>query len=193
MQIGDKSRWWNRKVPIGRVSLIVLIVFAVVWIAPYFADALDSVVWGVSRQWKASYRGRSLKVPRMWRQEDTPNGQKMIALQRARWGQYFAFERITIHDDTASPQDPEQAIENLRIFEQRIGSMNTRVFVSKDKNVAKQYTCLSSRHARFDRLRIDCVSKDGKWTAMLDGYGSNIADFQTVLNNLSVMGDPLPW
>jgi hypothetical protein len=192
MQIGDKGRWWNRKVPIGRISLIVFIVLAVVWITPFFADALDSVVWGMSHQWTASYRGRSLKIPRMWRQEDTPSGQKMIALQRARWGQYFAFERITIDDDTAAPRDPERTIENLRIFEQRIGSINTGVFVSKDKNVAQHYSCLSSRH-QFGRLRIDCVSNDGRWTALLDGYGSNILDFQTVLNNLSTMGDPLPW
>ena len=193
MQIGDKSRWWNRKVPIGRISLIVFIVLAIAWIAPYFTDALNSMVWGMSHQWTASYRGRSLKVPHMWRQEDTPSGQKMIALQRARWGQYFAFERITINDDTASPLDPDRAIENLRVVEQRIGSINTGVFVSKEKNVAEHYACLSSRHPQFDRLRIDCVSKDGRWTAILDGYGSNIIDFQTVLNNLSTMGDPLPW
>jgi hypothetical protein len=129
----------------------------------------------------------------MWRQEDVPNGQKEIALHRARWGQSFAFEMITIYDDTASIQDSDRTIENLRIFEERIGSVNTGVFVSKDKNVAEKYQCIASRNPRFGRLRIDCVSKDGKWTAMLDGYGSNIADFQAILENLSAMGDPLPW
>jgi hypothetical protein len=193
MQIGDKSRWWNRKVPIGRISLIVLIVVVAASISPYFAEALRNVFWGISHRWTASYRGRSLKIPLMWRQEDSPNGQKTIALQRARLGQLFAFEMITIHDDTASPQDPNRAIQNLRVLEQRIGNVDTGVFVSKDKDVAEHYACLSSRHPRFNTLRIDCVSKDGKWTAVLDGYGSNIVEFQTVLNNLSAMGDLLPW
>jgi hypothetical protein len=180
-------------VPIGRISLIVLGVLAVVWIAPYFTDALSNSVWGLSHRWTASYRGRSLKLPVMWQQEDSPHGQKLIALRRARWGQTFAFEEIRIYDDTASYRDPDLKIKGLRIFEGRIGSVNTDVFVSKDKDVADHYECISSRDPKFGRLRIDCVTKDGKWTALLDGHGSNIADFQSVLDNLSGMGNPLPW
>jgi hypothetical protein len=193
MQIGDKSRWWNRKVPIGRISLVVFLILAAVWIVPLFTDGLNTVLWGISHRWTVSYRGRPLKIPSMWRQEDIPNGQKEVALQRARWGQPFAFERITIRDDTASLQDPNRAIQNLRTFEDRIGSVNTEVFVPKDKNVAEAYQCIASRNSRLGELRIDCVSKDGKWMTMLNGHSSNIDDFQSILKNLAAMGDPLPW
>lgn len=194
MQIGDSRRWWNRKVPIGCISLIVLVVLAVMWIATYFSDASGTFVWGTTHRWTAYYRGRPLKIPDMWRQRDVPNGQKEIILRRARWGQTFAFEEITIHDDTAFPQAPERVIQNLRAFEELIASVNIDTFVLRDSDVAENYRCIASRNTRFaQRLRVDCVSKDGKWTAMLDGYSSNITDFQNVLKNLSKMGDLLQW
>ena len=193
MQIGDKKRWWNRRVPIGRIGLVVLLVLGVMWVAPYFFDGTASIVWGVAHRTTATYRGRSLKIPLMWRQEEIPHGQRTISLSRARWGQLFAFEKVSIYDDTASPQDPEQAIKHLRTMEDQIGSINTDVYVSRNKDVAARYVCIASRRTQLNRLRIDCVSRDGRWTAILDGYGSDISDFQMVLNNLSRMGDPLPW
>jgi hypothetical protein len=192
MQIGDRARWWNRSVPIGRIGLIVLFILTVVWIAPYFYDGFDNLTWGISHKWTATYHGESLKLPAMWRQEETPNGQKMIALQRARWGQSFAFERILISDATASPVDLDQTMQRLRNMESVIGSVNTDVFVPKNRDVAAHYACIASSQPRYGRLRIDCVANNGKWIATLDGSGRNIPDFLTILNNLSRMGDPLP-
>jgi hypothetical protein len=92
MQIADKAKWWNRRVRIGRISLLVLLVLAAIWMAPYDFDAFRSVAGGVSQKWTGSYRRQSLKLPVIWRQEDSPNGTKTIWLRRARWGRLFSFE-----------------------------------------------------------------------------------------------------
>jgi hypothetical protein len=177
-------------VPIGRISLIVPSALAVVWLAPYFADALSSVAWGISHQSTASYQGRSLKIPAMWRQEGSPDGAKAIWLRRTRWGRLFSFEMISLHDEIAAPRDPEKMAEGLRNIDRGIGYINTDVFVAKNLEVQAHYVCIASSNPRYRELRISCVSKDGKWIAILDGDGRDIVDFLTVLNNLSGMGDP---
>jgi hypothetical protein len=99
---------------------------------------------------------------------------------------------ISLHDETAAPRDPEKMVEGLRNIERGIGSVNTDIFVAKNLDVAAHYVCIASRNPRYRGLRIDCVSKDGKWIAILDGDGRDIVDFLAVLNNLSGMGDLLP-
>jgi hypothetical protein len=190
MQIGDKARWWNRHVRIGRISLLVLLVLVAIWITPYGFDASRSVAWGVSHKWTASYRGQSLKLPVMWRQEDSPNGTKTIWLRRARWGRPFSFEEISLHDEIAAPRDPEKMVEGLRSIDRGIGYVNTDIFVAKNLEVQAHYVCIASSNPRYPGLRIECVSKHGKWLAILDGDGRDIKDFLTILNNLSGMGDP---
>jgi hypothetical protein len=97
---------------------------------------------------------------------------------------------ISLHDEIAAPRDPEKMVEGLRNIDRRIGYFNTDVFVAKNLEVQAHYECIASSNPRDRGLRIECVSKDGKWIAILDGDGRDIEDFLTVLNNLSGMGDP---
>jgi hypothetical protein len=85
-------RWWNRPLPMKMIGIVLApVVVAGVTYLP-LKPTLRACLWAVSHHSTAIYQGLSVKVPLMWRQEDTPAGLKELKFVRARFGEPVEFE-----------------------------------------------------------------------------------------------------
>jgi hypothetical protein len=186
-----ETQWWNRKVPIGRICLVTALVLGAVWLLPYITTPVSALAWGLSHNWTATYQNRALKLPLMWRQEQTPAGTHSIALRRpSRQLTYLGSESIDIHDDTAKPFDPRAAMQNWRSIEPRLRQPGdwTEPFLG-DAFVQTHYSCLSTHGKKKSSLHTMCFSNDGLWSVTLLGTEKSLEDLQKILHNMPSLSD----
>ena len=69
MMIGDQKRWWNRRVPILRICAVLGIALFgfLVWV--FYGEFFQNIAWDLRYHRAASFRGQSLQVPWLWREE----------------------------------------------------------------------------------------------------------------------------
>jgi hypothetical protein len=184
MLIGDKDRWWNRKLPIKPIVIILGLLLMVGWGYLYFGDVLRTCMWTITHRSTATYQGLSVKVPWMWRQEETPAGQREIRLVRARWGEPASTEEILIN--AVSPRPPGTLMERLKIFTYKLGETDFRGEpLPLEPETATRYSCVVPH---FDQLRdwqVSCISNDDLWSVTFYGTVSDIDDFLVVLRHLA--------
>ena len=193
MQISNEAQWWNRKIPIGRICLVIGLILVALWLLPYVTIPASALAWGLSHNWTATYQHQPLKVPLMWRQEQTPAGTHSIALRRpSRQLTYLGSEWIHIHDDRLKPFDSRAAMQHWKSIEPRLRQPGdwTEDFFG-DAFVQTHYSCLSTHSKSFLSLHVICFSNDGTWSVTLLGSEKSVEDLQKILHSLSTLDDPL--
>ena len=186
MSGGPEPRWWNRDLPVRPIGILLgtVLVAGVGYL--YLNPILRAWLWTVRHHSTATYRKLSVKVPWMWRQEETPAGQREIRLVRARWGEPASTEEILIN--AVSPRPPGTLMERLKIFTYKLGETDFRGEpLPLEPETATRYSCVVPH---FDQLRdwqVSCISNDDLWSVTLYGTVSDIDDFLVVLRHLAAV------
>jgi hypothetical protein len=184
MLIGAEDRWWNRKLPIKPIGIILGLFLMAGWGYLYFGDVLRTCMWTLTHRSTAAYQGLSVKVPWMWRREETPAGQREIRLVRARLGESGLLESIVIN--AVSPRPPGTLMERLKTFAYKLGQTDFRGEpLPLAPETASHYSCVAPH---FDKLRdwqVSCISNDDLWSVTLYGSISDVDDFLIVLRHLA--------
>jgi len=112
VKIGRPDGWWNRKVPIARISLIVGLLLAGLYVWGAYGDLIGSIAWDVGHQRTVSFRGQTLQVPWFWREEEWTNYNE-FELKRNYRG--FAIpSSVTVRYENSAPGDVQKRVERMR-------------------------------------------------------------------------------
>ena len=106
-----KVRWWNRALPVKMIGVLLATVVVVGVAYLYLEPTLRVWLWAFGHHSTATYQGLSVKVPSMWRQEETPAGQRQVRLVHARLGEPVEFESIVISDGKSTSLGPQTVAE----------------------------------------------------------------------------------
>ncbi len=186
MFVGDKTRWWNRNVPIRAIGLAAGVVFVAICGFLYLEPALNTCVWSLTHHSTATYQKISFKVPWMWRQEEVPVGQREVRLSRSRWSEPVTLESIVINENTPTLLGGQSIGQRLDTLAHRLGhGRSTAEPFPLDAELSSKYLCVAPNLDGLENWRLWCSSKDGLWLVALHGPSADVGDFLTVLRNLS--------
>ncbi len=192
MMIGDQKRWWNRRIPtlpILRISSVVGIVLfgLVLW-----GFDGENVAWDIRYHRTVSFRGQSLKVPWLWREEE--------------WTSYSEFELIRNHllanrllpvfptSITVSYQNLSSA--NLQMEIDAMHALDAKLthrpgdYFDPDAWFDSHFVCMDRGSSRSEIEMITCFSRDGRWRVLMQGLKQDRSDFETILRGVNAMGTP---
>ncbi len=150
----------------------------------YFQPVLETCIWTVTHQSTASYNGYSFKVPWMWRQEQTPAGQRQIRLVRTRLGEPVPFESIVISDDTTSMSPRQTISQRLELLASKLGQDGFRgVQFPLAPEIAGHYSCMAPHFEALRNWQVSCLSNDNLWSINLFGPVPDANNLEGVLRN----------
>ncbi|NYF80758.1 hypothetical protein HDF17_003078 [Granulicella arctica] len=193
MQIGDKSCWWNRELPMTRIRIGFALMLVLLCGYSYLEPVLNTWTWALTHRSTATYQGLHVKVPWMWKQVDTFAGEREIRLERVRWGDPIPFESIVIHDDTASPPHTQTMTQRFEMLSSKLGESAYRgESLPLDSSIAAHYSCIAPRLTKLPTFRVSCESKDEQQSIDLFGPGQDTDDLIVLLHNLSSAQRALP-
>ena len=184
--IGAKDRWWNRKLPVKRIAIISGLLLVAGCSYLYMQPVLETCFWTVTHRSTATYKEVNLKVPWMWRQEETPAGQRQIRLVRARLGEPVAFESIVISDDTTSLSPRQTITQRLEMLGSKLGQDGFHgVPLQLAPEIARQYSCMEPHFNALRNWQASCLSNDNLWSINLFGPVPDPNDLEVVLSNFA--------
>jgi hypothetical protein len=189
--IGAEGRWWNRKLPGKRILIIVSLLLVAGWSYLYLQPVLTTCIWTVTHRSTAAYNGYSFKVPWMWRQEETPAGQRQVRLVRARLGEPVAFESIVISDDTTSLSPRQTITQRLEMLGSKLGQDGFHgVPLQLAPEIARQYSCMEPHFNALRNWQASCLSNDNLWSINLFGPVPDPNALEVVLSNFASVQKP---
>lgn len=191
--IGDNDRWWNRKLPMKHIGIMIALLLAGGWGFLYLMPPLQTVIWTIAHRSTASYQELSIKVPWMWRQEETPAGQRQIRLVRARWGEPVSLETIVIQKDASASRNTQTVTERFEALASKLGQIDFKDDpLPLTPEIARHYTCIVPHLAKLREWQVSCLSQDNLWSVNLMGPHTDrdVDDLITVLRNLSSAQKP---
>lgn len=190
MKIGRPDGWWNRKVPIVRISLIVsaLVVGLYSWFA--YGDWISGIAWGVHHQRTASFRGQTLQVPWFWREEEWTNYNE-FELTRSYRGLAFS-PTVTVRYENFAPGDVQRTVESMRNLNARRPQMPGSFYgnYEGDDFSRTHYVCLDQGSIWSPILIVHCFSRDGRWMVDMIGSKQTRSEFEMILRGVASMGNP---
>ena len=182
----SETRWWNREVAIKPVLAMVALSIVAACGILYFNAAFGACFWALTHHSKATHGQVSIKVPWMWKQEETPPGQREIRLVRERWARTPSLESIVISKDVSPPRPPqsiEQRLEDLASKIGQVGPMGNRLALPPE--IAGRYSCMAPQFEKLREWQVSCISSDNVWSVNYFSPTSNMDEFLTVLRNLA--------
>jgi hypothetical protein len=193
VKIGQPDRWWNRRVPIARIGLIVVVALVSFYFWVFYGDLIGNVLWGVRYQRTASFRGQTLQVPWFWREEEWTNYNEFDLSRASRDPRLFS--SVTITYENITPSDAQRRVELMRHQFTQLPQMS-RVsgyfygnYESDDFSRA-QYLCLDQGFKWSPNLRVTCFSRDGRWRVAMFGSNQTRSEFEIILHGVASMGNP---
>jgi hypothetical protein len=181
MMIGDSNRWWNRRLPILRIGIVVGVVIFGFWAWTSEGFWINDIVWGILHRHTATFRGQTLAVPGGWKEEERTNYNN-IHLIRSTFAQPFD-GLVTVTYQKMSPDQLHEMLLNLR-------GRSAGDYPVDEVNEA-HYICLRMGFKLDRGAMVDCLSRDGRWNVVLLGTESNHSDFEAILHGVTAMKDPL--
>jgi hypothetical protein len=112
MKIGRPDGWWNRKIPIARIGLIAAALFLGFYIWAAYGDLIGTVLWDIRHQRTASFRGQTLRLPWLWREEEWTNYNE-FNLKQSR-GRLVLPASVTVTYEGATPGDMEKMCLSMK-------------------------------------------------------------------------------
>ena len=125
-----------------------------------------------------------MKVPWMWRLDETPVGQRQLRLVRARFGKPVEFESIVISDGR-STLGTQSLTERFQVLEAKLGQKGFQgTPITLDPETAKSFTCIAPH---IDKLewQASCLSIDSRLAVDLFGPDADMDSFEFVLRGLA--------
>jgi hypothetical protein len=181
-----EPRWWNRDLPVKPIGILLATVLVTGVGYLYIEPTLRALVWTVRHHSTATYQELSVKVPWMWRQEDTPAGRRQLRLVRARLGEAVEFESIVISDGKSTSPGLQTIAERLQNLATKLGQKDFRgTPILLDSETAMRFSCMAPH---FDQLRdwqVSCLSSDNLWSANLYGPVPDVDSFKVVLQSMA--------
>jgi hypothetical protein len=174
-------RWWDRALPVKKIGVILAMVVVAGITFLYIEPLLRAGLWSLEHHSAATYQGLSVRVPWMWRQEQTPAGWRELRLERARWGQPFALESIVISDAKSASPGPQTVTERLRILGEKMGHKDFR---GTPMSIDPHFSCMAPHFDEVQDWQVSCLSIDNHWSANLIGSVSDIDSFKLVLQSM---------
>ncbi len=181
------ERWWNPALPVDApavkiVGITVAAILSTGLLYPDVEPVLRACLWNIAHHSHASVGGLDVKVPRMWRQEETPAGRHELQLVRARLGEPVEFESIVISEGQGSSPELQTANERLRVL---AGKLGFGEFRGTSLSLDPRFTCVAPHFAKLQTWQISCLSIDNGWSANLYGTAADIDSLRLVLRGMS--------
>jgi hypothetical protein len=180
-------RWWNRAVPVNTPAFMMIgIVLSASLVAGliylYVGPVLQACLWDIGHHSTATYQRLSVRVPRLWRQEETPAGQRQLRLVRARWGEPVEFESIVIGEDKGTSQGLQNVTERLQALAGKLGRED---FQGVPMSLDPRFSCMAPHFTKVQSWQVSCLSTDNHWSANLYGPTADINSFKLVLQSMA--------
>jgi hypothetical protein len=175
-------RWWNRPLPMKMIGIVLapVMVAGVTYIP--MKPTLRAYLWAISHHSTATYQGSSVRVPLMWRQEDTPAGLRELRLVRARFGEPVEFESIVIREGGSTSSRPQTVGERMQVLAEKLGYKNFR---GTPMSLDPRFSCIAPHFDQVRDWQVSCLSIDNHWSANLYGPVSDIDFFKLVLQSIA--------
>ena len=190
VKIGRPDGWWNRKVPIGQISLMTgaLLFGLILWLI--YGDFIGSVLWGIRHQRTANFRGQTLQVPWFWREKEWTNYNEFELARIYREPRLNSL--VTVRYENSSPENVPKQVERMRETNARLSSVPgyfSGDYEGNDFSTA-HYVCLNLGYKWSPILIVDCLSKDGRWNVSMFGMQQSRSEFEMILRGVASMGNP---
>ena len=179
-----KVRWWNRALPMKMIGVLLATVVVAGVTYLYLEPTLRAWLWAFGHHSTATYQGLSVKVPSMWRQEETPAGQRQLRLVRARLGEPVEFGSIviSISDGKSTSLGPQTVAERLQVLAEKMGHKDFR---GTPMSLDPRFSCMAPHFDQVRDWQVSCLSIDNHWSADLYGPVPDVDSFKFVLQNLA--------
>ncbi len=182
LTIGDRRRWWNRSMPIGRILLGLAGIF-IIW---FNWDAMADLSWGLSHRWTAQVHGDDVKVPFMWRVVPGSYNWNELHLERARWWRIQQFENIDVNFRQVRQPKTQEAQGRMAAADRQLDELDDRAahwfrgsvqdtFIGGPVE-GSQYKCIHTPLAA-DMTTVRCRSADHAVGASMIGPSGEPADW----------------
>jgi hypothetical protein len=190
LNIGRSDGWWNRKVPIARICLIAGVLLAGLYVWGNYGDLIENVAWGARHQKTVSFRGQTLKVPWLWREEEWINYNE-FELTRSYRG-FPIPSPVTVRYENIAPGDIQRRMEIMRNSSTQ--SLKVPDWFYNDYEggdfTKAHYVCQEQSVRWSPLLIVNCFSRDGRWTVDMFGLKQTRPEFETILRGEASMGNP---
>jgi hypothetical protein len=190
VKIGRPNGWWNRKVPLARISLIVGLLLAGLYVWSAYGDLIGSIAWGVRHRRTVSFRGQTLQVPWFWREEKWINYNE-FELTRSYSG--FAIpSSVTVRYENSGPGDVQKRLERMRINNAQALKVPGWFYDDYEgDNFSKAHYLCVEQGVRWSPIQaVDCFSRDGRWSVRMFGLKQTRREFEMILRGVASMGNP---
>jgi hypothetical protein len=175
-------RWWNRALPVKKIGVLLATVVVAGMAYLYLQPILRAWLWAVRYHSTATYQGLSVRTPWMWRQDETPAGQKQLRLVHARLGEPVEFESIVISDGESTSAGPNTVTERLQIMAKKLGHSDFR---GTPMSLDPRFSCMAPNFEQVRDWQVSCLSNDNHWSANLYGPVPDVDSFKLVLQSLA--------
>jgi hypothetical protein len=182
MSVEAKARWWNRALPVKIIGVLLATVVVAGGTYLYLEPILRAWLWAFGHHSTATYQGVSVKVPWMWRQEETPAGQRQLRLVRARLGEPVEFESIVISDGKSTSPGLQTIGERLQVLAEKLGQKDFR---GTSMSLDPRFSCMAPHFDQVRDWQVSCLSIDNHWSANLYGPVPDVDSFKLVLQNMA--------
>ena len=181
------ERWWNRalsvKAPAVKIAGTIGVATLTAGLLYFYAGpVVRACLWDVGHHSTAAYQGINVRVPWMWRQEDTPAGQRQLRLVRARLGEPLEFESIVISEGKSSSAGLQTATERLQALANKLGYED---FQGTAVSLDPRFSCVAPHFTQLQTWQISCLSIDNHWSANLYGPAADRDALGFVLESMS--------
>jgi hypothetical protein len=177
-------------VPILRICAIIAVAVAAILVWAGYADLIQTIAWDIRHQRTASFRGQTLKVPWLWREEEWTNYNYFELLRTSSDPRETA--TVSVHYVDSSPEAVPRELENARKLAARL-SGGTGGFYGDytfDEFSKSQYVCVVTGSKWAPTRMIECYSLDGRWSIWMHGTKRSLSDAGTILRGVAAMGNP---
>jgi hypothetical protein len=190
LKIGRPDGWWNRKVPIARISLAVGVLLVGLYVWGAYGDSIGSIVWGVRHQRTATFRGQTLQLPWFWREEEWTNYNE-FELTRSDRGLAFS-SSVTVTYENSAPGDVQKSVERMKNNNAQALKVPGWFYdnYEGDDFSKTHYACLEQGFKWSPILSVDCFSRDGRWSVRMFGSKQTRREFEMILRGVASMGNP---
>jgi hypothetical protein len=180
-------RWWNRARPVNApalkmigIALSATMVAGLIYL--YVEPVLRACLWDIGHHSRATYQRLNVSVPWMWRQEETPAGQRQLKLVRARWGQPVEFESIVISEGKSTSPGLQTVAERLQALADKLGHKD---FQGIPMSLDPRFSCMAPHFTQIQTWQVSCLSTDNHWSANFYGPIADTNSFKLVLQSMA--------
>jgi hypothetical protein len=147
----------------------------------------EYLAWDLRYHRTASFRGQSLQVPWLWREEAWTNYNE-FALGRNHLLP-MSPTSVTVSYESLSPADMQKEIDGFRALDAKL-THRQGDYLDPDASIDSHFVCTDKGSSQSEFEWITCFSRDGRWRVVMLGLKRDRSDFATILRGVDAMGTP---